>query len=152
MPGSTNRGKFRLLDHEFRRTALPTNYFLALVISSGSPGPDTNVLGDLTEIAAGNGYSAGGVSLDPNATDFDVITEDDDEDRGVIQIKDITILAAGGPIPVSGPAAFAVGLTDDDVVLADREIFYYWSLGAETTILENNSLTLRDLTIRAREI
>src|SRR3990170_5461957 len=102
MPGSTNRGKFRLLDHEFRRTTLPTNYFLALVISSGSPGPDTNVLGDLTEIAAGNGYSAGGVSLDPNATDFDVITEDDDEDRGGSEMKGSRILGGGGPSAGSG--------------------------------------------------
>jgi hypothetical protein len=152
MPGSTNRGKLRLLEHEFRRTTLPTNYYLALVISSGSPGADTNLLGDCTEILAGNGYDLGGIQLTPGETDFDTVFEDDDEDRAYIQIRDITILATGGAIPIAGPAAYAVVLTDDNVVLADREIVHYWSLGAETTILENNSLTLRDLTIRAREI
>jgi hypothetical protein len=152
MPGSTNRGKFRLLEHEFRRTALPTSYFLVLVTSSGSPGADTNVLGELTEIAAGNGYDLGGIELTPGETDFDVINEDDDEDLAAIQIRDITILATGGQIPITGDPAFAVVITDDNVVLADREVFDYWSLGAETTILENNSLTLRDLTLRAREI
>lgn len=148
----TNKGKRDLLQHEFIRTeSLPTNYYVALVTDSGSPGDDTNLMSDLTEVPNGNGYTSGGIQLTPGATDFDTITEDDENDRGEIKIKDLTFLATGGAIPISGdPVHYAV-LTDDNVTPASRKILDTWDLGTDIIIAENNSLVLQDLTIRLKK-
>jgi hypothetical protein len=61
----------------FNAAALPTTFYAALVTSAGAPTADTNTLGELTEIAAGNGYTAGGISLSKNTTDFPSLTEDE---------------------------------------------------------------------------
>ncbi|MCJ7776866.1 MAG: hypothetical protein MUP16_00910 [Sedimentisphaerales bacterium] len=69
----TNRGGFLLLSWAFPRTAMPTNLYVALVTAAVAPTVDTNTLGQLTEIAAGNGYTTGGYQLTPGATDVDVM-------------------------------------------------------------------------------
>ena len=76
MAGATNKGKLRELESRYRAVAAPTNYFLAFVTNATAPTADTNTLGDLTEIAAGNGYTAGGFSLTPGTTDFDTVLLD----------------------------------------------------------------------------
>src|SRR3990172_12170180 len=100
MPGFSNKGKKLVLEYAYRRQwaggAAPTNFYIALVTSAVAPGPDTNTLSQLTEIAAGNGYTTGGYQLTPNTTDFDVLTEDDTNDRALVQIKDVSWTASGG--------------------------------------------------------
>lgn len=152
MAGWTNKGKFRVLDWVFRATAAPTNFFVFLATSTTTPTADTNIKSDLTEIAAGNGYTAGGISLAKNATDFDVLTEDDTNDRGLIQIKDLVWTAAGGPIPASGLGARWAIFTDDNVTLASREVIAYWDLGADRTISAGQTLTLQNLELRGNEV
>ena len=63
MAGWTNKLKAKVLDWVFRGTAQPTNFYVALVTSTTAPTQDINTLGELTEIAAGNGYVTGGISL-----------------------------------------------------------------------------------------
>ena len=109
MAGLTNRGKYKLLGWGFRAVATETNTYLALLTSATSPTADTNLMSDHTQIATGNGYADGGYSLTPGATDFDVWTEDDGNDRGLIQIKDVVWTAAAGPIPASGSGARSRG-------------------------------------------
>ena len=84
--GYTNRGKFLILQGVFRNTGLPTNYFVALATSATTPLSTHTTFSSLTEIAAGNGYTSGGVSLTKNSTDFDVLTE---AATTLIQIKDV---------------------------------------------------------------
>ena len=151
MVGWTNRGKFQALKRLHDGTALPTNYFIALVTSATAPGPDTNILSDLTEIAAGNGYTAGGISLSLNSTDFDVAAENDASDFGSLQIKDIVWTASGGPIPASGSGARYAVLLDDNVTVGSREVYYYWDLVSDRTISDAQTLTLQDLEIRINE-
>jgi len=151
MVGWTNRGKFQALKRLHDGTALPTNYFIALVTSAFTPGPDTNVLGDLTEIAAGNGYTTGGFSLTKNSTDFDVAAENDASDFGSIQVKDVVFTASGGPIPSSGSGARFAVLTDDNVTIASREVYYFWDLTSDRTVSDSQTLTLQDLEIRITE-
>jgi hypothetical protein len=67
--GYTNRGLFRLLG-TLRGEALPTNFFIALVTADNEPDAETNTLGQLTQIATGNGYTSGGVQLTKNPPDF----------------------------------------------------------------------------------
>lgn len=151
MAGWTNKGKFSILDAYFRNTGAPTNFYVALVTSATAPTADTNTLSDLTEIAAGNGYTSGGYSLTRNSTDFDVLTEDDTNDRGLIQIKDIAWTASGGSIPDSGSGARYAVLTDDNGTVGSREVYAYWDLAADQSVSDGQTLTLVDLELRGNE-
>lgn len=147
--GITNKGKARILEVAFRQQynggAEPTHYYVALVTSDNVPDADTNVLSDLTEITAGNGYTADGYELSPGTTDFDSILENNTDDRGEIEIKDVSWTASGGDIPSAGNDAHYAVLTDDSV---DPEILAWWDLGADISIGNGNTLKLQDLTLR----
>lgn len=130
---------------------IPTNFYVALVTSATAPTADINTLSELTEITAGNGYTSGGYSLTPGGTDFDVWTEDDANDRGLVQIKDITWTASGGPIPLSGNGARYAVLTDDNVTVGSREIYAYWDLTSDRSVSDGQDLTLQDCELRINE-
>jgi hypothetical protein len=151
MAGWTNKGKMSILEAYFRNTGAPTNFYVALVTSATAPDADTNLMSDLTQIAAGNGYASGGYSLTKNDTDFDVLTEDDTNDRGLIQVKDVVWTASGGSIPDSGDGARYAILTDDDGTVANREIYIYWDLVSDRSVSDGQALTLQDLEIRINE-
>jgi hypothetical protein len=151
MAGFTNKFKYELLDQVLRRSTMPTNYYVALVTSAVAPSADTNTLSQLTEIAAGNGYTTGGYQLTPNSTDFDVSTEDDTNDRGYIQLKDITWTASGGSVPASGSGARYAVLTDDNVTVGSRKVLLYWDLGADRSVSNGQSLTLQNCEARLNE-
>jgi hypothetical protein len=151
MPGWTNKGKMSILDAYFRDTGAPTNFYIALVTSAVAPGPDTDTLGDLTEIAAGNGYTSGGYQLSKNSTDFDVLNENDADDRGEIQVKDVAWTASGGPIPASGNGARYAVLTDDNATIANREIYAYWDLESDRQVSDGQTLTLQNCELRLTE-
>jgi len=149
--GWTNKGKFKMLDWVFRNTTEVTNFYVALVTSANAPGPDTDTLGQLTEIAAGNGYTSGGYQLTPNSTDFDVINEDDSNDLAKIQIKDVVWTASGGPIPDSGNGARYAVLTDDNATVGSRIVIAYWDLTSDRSVSDGQSLTLQDCELRLTE-
>ena len=151
MAGWTNKGKMSILDAYFRNNGAPTNFYVALVTSASAPTADTNTLSDLTEIAAGNGYTTGGYQLTKNATDFDSLTENDTDDRGEIQIKDVVWTASGGSIPDSGNGARYAVLTDDNGTVANREILAYWDLSSDRSVSDGQSLTLQNCELRLTE-
>lgn len=100
----TNRARFNVLGIVFRNATEPTTFTLLLALNSDPPTVDDNVFGDLAEIAAGNGYTTGGVVVNRNATDFDTITEDDTNDRALVQMKDFVFTASGGDAQQVGAA------------------------------------------------
>jgi hypothetical protein len=151
MAGWTNRLKYNFLNWIFRAQTVPTNFYIALVTSATAPTQDTNTLSQLTEIAAGNGYTTGGYQLAKNATDFDTLTEDDALDKGIIKIKDVTWTASGGNIPASGNGARYAVLTDDNGTVGSREVLGYWSLTSDRTVSSGQNLTLQDLEIDLNE-
>jgi len=151
MAGWTNRGKYNSLAEKFRAATAPTNYYMALWTSAAAPTADTNLMSDGTQIATGNGYADGGYQLARNATDFDVLTEDDANDRALIQLKDIVWTAAGGPIPSAGSGARYAVLTDDEGVVANREIENYFDLVSDRTVSDTQTLTLQNCEIRINE-
>lgn len=151
MAGWTNKGKHLMFDVFFRNATEPTNLFVALVTSATAPTADTNTLSQLTEIAAGNGYTAGGYSLDRNGTDFDSLVENDTDDRGEIQIKDIVWTASGGPIPASGNGARYAVLTDDNATVGSRIVIAFWDLSSDRSVSDTQTLTLQNLELRATE-
>lgn len=150
MPGWTNAHKADIFRQLYQRTALPTNYYIALVTSDTAPSADTDTLGGLTQIPAGNGYTAGGFQLTPNATDFDFVEEDDVNDWGRIQVKDVEWVASGGPMPSTGTAAYAV-MTDDNATMGSRKVLHWWSLGGERSVQDGSPFRLINLEIRALE-
>ena len=151
MAGWTNRLKFNTLGWTFRGVAFPTNFYIALVTSAVAPVADTNVKSELTEIANGNGYTTGGTSLTRNSTDFDVLTEDDGNDRALVQLKDIVWTASGGPIPASGGGARYAILTDDNATQGSREVYVYWDLVSDRTVSVGQTLTLQNCEVRIDE-
>jgi hypothetical protein len=148
MAGVTNRGKYLIHRVFFQNQNVPTNLYMALCTSATTPTADTNTLSELTEIAAGNGYTAGGYQLSRNTTDFDVIAEQDSLDRAYIQIKDIVWTASGGPIPASGGGARWAVLTDDS---SDPQVIAYFDLGSDRTVSDGQTLTLQNCEIRLTE-
>lgn len=144
----TNRLRNNMLDWVFRATALPTNFYIALSETTSTPTVDFNTKAEVTEVANGNGYTTGGISLTKNSTDFDVLTEDDTNDRGLIQLKDIVWTASGGDIPASGNGPRWALLTDDNATQNSREIYVAWDLVSERTVTDTQTLTLQNCEIR----
>lgn len=151
MAGWTNKGKFHYLDQLVRNTTEKTNYYLALVTSAAAPDADTNTLSQLTEIANGNGYTTGGYQLARNSTDFDVMTEDDTNDRGYWQLKDIVWTASGGAIPGSGSGARYAVFIDDNGTVGSREVYHYWDLSSDRSVSSGQTLTLQNVECRINE-
>lgn len=151
MAGWTNKGKYQVLGQWARGETKPTNLYIALITSAAAPGPDTNTFSEMTEIAAGNGYTAGGISLSFNSTDFDVWTEVDASDWALVQLKDIVWTATGGNLPSSGNGARYAIITDDNGTPSAREIYFYFDLGSDRTISDTQTLTLENTEIRLAE-
>ena len=151
MAGFTNKGKYRLLEWAIRNGTRPANLYVALVTSATAPTADTNTLSQLTQIAAGNGYTTGGYSLTPGATDFDTLTEDDSGDMGLIQVKDVVWTASGGAIPASGNGARYAVLTDNNATEGSREVLAFWDLSSERSVSSGQTLTLQNLELRLTE-
>lgn len=151
MAGWTNKGKFNMLNLVFRNAAELTNFYLFLATSATAPTADINTKSELTEIATGNGYTAGGISINRDATDFDVLTEDDTNDRGLIQLKDMVWTASGGSLPGSGNGARYAILTDDNVTLGSREVWAYFDLVSDRSVSVSQTLTLQNCELRLSE-
>jgi hypothetical protein len=151
MAGWTNRGKWMILNTYFRAVAAPTNFYVALVTSATAPTADTNTLSELTEVAAGNGYTTGGFSLSRNATDFDTLTEDDSGDKALIQVKDVAWTASGGSIPGSGSGARYAVLTDDNATVGSRQVLAFWDLVSDRVVSVTQILTLQNLELDLTE-
>lgn len=147
MAGFTNRGKFLIVGSFFANSGTPTSFSMALCTDAVAPDADTNVLSDLTEIAVGNGYSAGGELIARNlTTGFETLTEDDANDYGYIRIQDVTFLATGGPIPSSGDGArYAVLIDDSDNVIA------FFDLVSAQVVSDGQSIFVQNSELRLEE-
>lgn len=151
MAGVTNKGKFRILEEFFRAAGAPTAIYAALITSAAAPTADTDTMTTLTEVAAGNGYTAGGISLARNSTDFDVLTEDDANDKALVQAKDIVWTASGGSLPASGGGARYMVFTDDNATLGSREVFSFFDLVSDRSVSSGQTLTIQNAEIDLTE-
>lgn len=139
----TTRGLELILDWAFSRTTTrPTHFFVALCTSASAPAHDTKTLADLTEIAAGHGYTAGGFQLDATATDFPGLAENDTRVFSELATKAVVWTASGGDIPASGAGALYVVMTTDEATVANRQVLWYVSLRSAQTILSGQPFTL----------
>lgn len=135
----TNRGLFRLLEAALQDAAWPASFYAALV--TDTPTIATNLFSQLSEIGAGNGYVAGGQQIARSAIGFPSVTEEDVNQRAIGRAANVVWTASSGPIPASGsPAIYAV-LLDDNVTVADREVWAYASI-AQGAVTNGADLTL----------
>lgn len=144
----TNRGKHLLQTVFFEGVTAPTNLYVALCTSATAPTADTNTLSELTEIAAGNGYTTGGIQLSRNGTDFDSTTENDTNDRSEVQIRDLVWTASGGAIPASGDGARYAVITDDNATVGSRQVIAWWDLTSDRSVSSGQTLTLQNSELR----
>lgn len=142
MAGVTNRFKYRVMETFFRAA---DTFYAFLITSAVAVSADINTKSELTEIS-GSGYTAGGISLTGNATDFDVLTEDDTNDKAFVQIRDLAWTASGGSIPTTGGAR-ELALSDDNVTPASREVFVGWDLGSDRQVSDGQTLTIQNAEI-----
>jgi len=141
-----------VLDTYFRGAAISGSGFAVFLATSAvTPTQDSNVKTDVTEIATGDGYSAGGINVNRDSTDFDVLTEDDTNDWALVQIKDIVWTASGGPIPASGNGARWALLTDRNATVGSRLIIAYFDLVSDRTVSDGQSITLQNIECRLTE-
>lgn len=150
----TNKGKYKILGWSFRQEAVPTDFYMALITSAYAPIADTNTFGECTEVSVGNGYATGGGTggtgvgvINPTGTDFDVWTEDDANDYGLVQIKDIVWTASGGTLPTSDSARYAV-LLDDNATIGSREVYASGDLVSDRQVSDGQTLTIQNFEIR----
>lgn len=149
MAGWTNRGKYLFLGYAFRNATRPTAWQAFLGLATPTPTADSNLKSDVAEIATGNGYTANGIALSLNATDFDVYTEDDTNDRALIQARDLTWTASGGSLPASGNGARYLYLAD--ATGAGGQVVSFHDLAADRSVSVGQNLTIQDAEWRLTE-
>jgi hypothetical protein len=133
-----------------RGTAFPTNLYAALVTSATAPNADTNVLSDLTEIAAGNGYTSGGIQITRDATGVPTSSEDDTNDLAKLIFKNL-VWTASGAFPASGSGARYLVITDDNATVGSRQVLAFFDLGSSIVLASGQSLTLTGAEMRITE-
>lgn len=101
------------------------------LLTNTAPNAATHtVKADLTEIAAGNGYTAGGDDTQ-NATSRSGGTT-------TVTATDIVVTAAGGSI---GPFRYVVSYNDTPAVAPVDPLIEYWDYGSSITLLAGETFT-----------
>lgn len=148
----TVRGLRRVNEIVFQGTTPPATFYLAAVKETPAPSRATVTLSQLGEIAAGSGYVSGGIAVARDANAFDALLEDVTSFLVEVELADFGWIATGGAIPVSGSGARYVVLLDDNVTVANREVWFVWDLQGERAVSVGQALTVRDLTIRSTAV
>jgi hypothetical protein len=107
-----------------------TNDVLKVALTNAAPNVATHaVLADITEIGAGNGYTAGGADTQNDGT----------ETTGTLTVAgvDVTWTASGGTI---GPFRYVVLYNDTPTSPADP-LIAYWDYGSSITLQIGETFT-----------
>jgi hypothetical protein len=104
---------------------------LKIVLTDTAPQASDSVLADLSEISAGNGYTAGGVAATVSASS---------QTGGTYKLvlDDLLITASGGPI---GPFRYLVLIDDTPTSPADP-LIGWWDYGSSITLADGESITI----------
>lgn len=97
------------------------------LLTNVAPTTANQVRGDLTEISAGNGYTAGGIAV--------TITTSTASGVAKATAVDVTMTAAGGNI---GPFRYAVLYNDTPTSPADP-LIGWWDYGSAITVLSGEN-------------
>jgi hypothetical protein len=104
---------------------------LKVMLTNTAPNATDAVFADLTEISAGNGYTAGGTTATQSSSA---------QSSGTYKLvlADVTFTASGGSI---GPFRYAVLYNDTPTSPADP-LIGYWDYGTALTLTSGNSFTV----------
>jgi len=104
---------------------------LKVLLTNTAPTSANAVKADLTEIAAGNGYTAGGTAASVSSSA---------QSGGTYKLVlgDVTFTASGGSI---GPFRYAVLYNDTPTSPADP-LIGYWDYGSSITLADGESLVV----------
>lgn len=102
---------------------------LKVMLTNVAPVATNTVKTDLTEIAAGNGYTAGGIAI---------ANQSYAQAGGVAKLlgDDVTITASGGSI---GPFQWAVLYNDTAL---NKELIGFWDYGSAQTLADGEAVTV----------
>lgn len=101
-----------------------------VMLTNTAPVATNSIKGDLTEIAAGNGYAAGGTAT--------TITHSRSAGTSKITGTDVVFTASGGTI---GPFRYAV-LYDDTVASPVKPLVAWWDYGSSVTLASGETFTV----------
>lgn len=104
---------------------------LKVALSNTAPVQTDTVFANITEIAAGNGYTAGGATLS-------VSSSSQTGGAYTLSAADVTFTATGGSI---GPFRYVVMYNDTPTVPADP-LIQYWDYGSSITLASGESLVV----------
>lgn len=101
---------------------------LKLMLTNTAPVATNTVKANITEIAAGNGYSAGGATL---------VVSSSAQTSGTYKlvVDDVTFTASGGSV---GPFRYFVGWND---TAANDELIFWYDYGSSVTLANGESIT-----------
>ena len=104
---------------------------LKVCLTNTAPSAGNSVFADLTEISAGNGYTAGGTQSTQSSSA---------QSSGTYKLvlADVTFTASGGSI---GPFRYATLYNDTPTSPADPLILY-WDYGTSLTLTSGNSFSV----------
>lgn len=102
---------------------------LKVLLTNSAPSAANGVKTDLTEISAGNGYTAGGATAS-------ISSSAQTSGTYKLVLGDVTITASGGSI---GPFRYAV-LYDDTA--ASDQLIGFWDYGSSITLADGESITV----------
>lgn len=104
---------------------------LKVLLTNTAPVATNSVKADLTEISAGNGYSAGGTAATISSSA---------QASGVYKLvlADVVFTASGGSI---GPARYAVLYNDTPTSPADP-LIGWWDYGSSVTLADGETFTV----------
>lgn len=102
---------------------------LKVMLTNSAPAASNTVKADITEISAGNGYTAGGTQASQTSSA---------QSSGVYKLvcSDVVFTASGGSI---GPFRYAVLYND---TAASDELIGYWDYGSAITLTTGGTFTV----------
>lgn len=100
-------------------------------LTNSAPVATNTVFANLTEISAGNGYTAGGMTLD-------TVTLSETTGTAQVSIADEVLTASGGSI---GPFRYVAIYNDTPTSPADPLVMWY-DYGASITLLDGETFTI----------
>ncbi len=101
------------------------------MLTNSAPVATNTIAANLTEISAGNGYSAGGMTLD-------TVTLSESSGTAKVTIADEVLTASGGSI---GPFRYVAIYNDTATSPADALVMWY-DYGSSITLASGESLTI----------
>jgi hypothetical protein len=107
---------------------LDGTHTLKVMLCNTAPVATNSVKADLTEISAGNGYSAGGTATTP--------TWSESSGTAKLVCSDVVFTASGGTI---GPFRYAVLYND---TAASDNLIGYWDYGSSITLQDGETFTV----------